>query len=970
MYQNLKNVLREELWLPALLILVGAALLVMTLVADLIGLSAQGFGPNQVSMGLVGLILFLAGIIIALPGEREQISVWLLLVTGAGAIAFAADLFVIGGLPGVGSKQLVLATVFIATVLISLFPARQYDLGQLQTTLKAKLFDRVNVLKFGSIIVQFGLLVLVIRQFQLENQAFYEGIMLLAFYGFIVHFFLPLVYRLPFFVFLSLVAILGVLGITNGILLIGAGLVLIGLCHVPVRFSIRVALLLGVGIVLALLRSQLLQSAWPDILWPILGSMFMFRLIIYMYDLRHLKEPVSFWRSLAYFFMLPNIVFLFFPVVDFASFRRTYFNEDRYRIYQRGLTWMFHGVLQLVLYRFVNNYIVIPTEEVASATDVARFATSNFLLYLRVSGQFTLIVGLLHLFGFNLTPVFNSYLLSSSFTDLWRRINIYWKDFMQKIFYYPAYFRLTGLGDTSRLIVVTLFIFFMTWFLHAYQWFWLRGSFLFTATDILFWSLLAILFLANILFEAKRGRKRTLGKQSLSYRDLIGKALRPALIFSVISFLWSLWTSETVADWLALWSVAVNLEGLLTLFLIFLGITVIMGVFIWTGRDRPSSKLKQPGNEFRPAIINAALLGLILVVTTPSVYAGFGNQAVSVIDTLKFNGLTARDAELLQRGYYEDLIGVDRFNTALWDVYSKRPSDWPLIQETAAAQLTNDFRAIELLPSQRITFHGATFSTNSFGMRDKEYTLTAPEGIHRIVLLGPSYVMGSGVADNEVFEWLLEDRLNDENATNNGRQIEILNMAVAGYSALQELYILETEVLDFEPETVFYVAHQLEETIIARNLADFLDVGIAIPYPYLEEIIARAGIVEGMSQSEMERLLKPFGREILRWSYERMVADMREEGILPVWVFIPALELPYTDEEVNSLVQLAEESGFIVLDLSDVYDDHDEASIIVAEWDKHPNALGHQLIAEDLYSALMENEQRIPLILSEENEIR
>ena len=35
----------------------------------------------------------------------------------------------------------------------------------------------------------------------------------------------------------------------------------------------------------------------------------------------------------------------------------------------------------------------------------------------------------------------------SSFTDFWRRINIYWKDFMMKVFYYPAFFRLRRLGD-------------------------------------------------------------------------------------------------------------------------------------------------------------------------------------------------------------------------------------------------------------------------------------------------------------------------------------------------------------------------------------------------------------------------------------------------------------------------------------------------------------------------------------------
>ena len=73
---------------------------------------------------------------------------------------------------------------------------------------------------------------------------------------------------------------------------------------------------------------------------------------------------------------------------------------------------------------------------------------STFLLYVRISGQFHLVIGMLHLFGFNLPETHHRYLLASSFTDFWRRINIYWKDFMMKVFYYPAFFRLRKLGET------------------------------------------------------------------------------------------------------------------------------------------------------------------------------------------------------------------------------------------------------------------------------------------------------------------------------------------------------------------------------------------------------------------------------------------------------------------------------------------------------------------------------------------
>ena len=51
--------------------------------------------------------------------------------------------------------------------------------------------------------------------------------------------------------------------------------------------------------------------------------MFALRLIVYLYDLKHRGAPFSFWRSVAYFFMLPNACFLLFPVVDYQTLCRS-----------------------------------------------------------------------------------------------------------------------------------------------------------------------------------------------------------------------------------------------------------------------------------------------------------------------------------------------------------------------------------------------------------------------------------------------------------------------------------------------------------------------------------------------------------------------------------------------------------------------------------------------------------------------
>ena len=133
-----------------------------------------------------------------------------------------------------------------------------------------------------------------------------------------------------------------------------------------------------------------------------------------------------------------------------------------------------------------------------------------YLLYLRVSGTFHLIVGLLLMFGFNLPETHHLYYLATSFTDFWRRINIYWKDFVMKLFFYPTHFKLRKMGTLWALSVATLATFLATWLLHSWQWFWIRGRPLFDWKDFSFWIILGVLVLVTAIYETTRGRKRTL----------------------------------------------------------------------------------------------------------------------------------------------------------------------------------------------------------------------------------------------------------------------------------------------------------------------------------------------------------------------------------------------------------------------------------------------------------------------------
>ena len=161
---------------------------------------------------------------------------------------------------------------------------------------------------------------------------------------------------------------------------------------------------------------------------------------------------------------------------------------------------------------------------------------------------------MLHLFGFQLPETHRNYLLAGSFTDYWRRINIYWKDFMVRVVFNPVVFRLKHWPRPAALAAATAVVFLATWLLHAYQKFWLQGSWGFSAHDALFWGVLGLLVLVNVQLDARRGRAPGGGPAAgpVSAGELAVRVVKVAGTFTAIALLWSLWSSPSVEAWLDL----------------------------------------------------------------------------------------------------------------------------------------------------------------------------------------------------------------------------------------------------------------------------------------------------------------------------------------------------------------------------------------------------------------------------------
>ncbi|MDX2035192.1 MAG: hypothetical protein SFX72_00975 [Isosphaeraceae bacterium] len=406
-----------------------------------------------------------------------------------------------------------------------------------------------DIRKFLSIYAHLGILLLVCRQYRIEGRGF-ELIAQVAFFGLPIHYLLPYRFKQTFFIALSLVGLTWVWG-PAAALWVAAGLAAcVGICFLPIPWIARAASVAGFGAAILAARALGFTGGIPETVVPLLGSMMMFRSIIFLYELKHAKKPESVLDAVGYFCMLPNFCFLHFPVVDYRTLQRSCFGKEIHATQQSGLRMIFRGIVHLLVYRLIYHELATTPSDVRDFPSLLFYLVCNYGLYLHVSGQFHIACGLMQLYGYSLPETHSRFFLAAGFTDYWRRINIYWKDFMVRLVFHPIAFRLKRRPAWQSLSAATACVFLVTWILHAYQSYWLLGSWRFSTPDTLFWAILGGLVLVNVQIDARSNRAAA--SRSRGAKRMVIHGLQVAATFATITILWSLWSSPTVGDWVAM----------------------------------------------------------------------------------------------------------------------------------------------------------------------------------------------------------------------------------------------------------------------------------------------------------------------------------------------------------------------------------------------------------------------------------
>jgi lysophospholipase L1-like esterase len=455
--------------------------------------------------------------------------------------------------------------------------------------------------------------------------------------------------------------------------------------------------------------------------------------------------------------------------------------------------------------------------------------------------------------------------------------------------------------------------------------------------------------------------------------------------FMTMCVLWSLWTVPSVADFFWLLGAAANVDirGLVLLCLLALIVFFLTTLAAPIGSHQSKSWIPSAA----PAMQAATALVLMLAVAQPAVRDMLPSALRVPLKSIQTASPNARDNFEISKGYYDLLDTKD-------DPGAEPPptlaQDFANIQSGADTcegkfhvkrwRLRDDgLLMIDLKPSLRLTYppcwqQPMTFSTNTFGMRDKEYALEKPAATLRIEIFGQSTVMGNGVSDDQTFSKLLENRLNENLLCTRYQKVEVLNFGVDGYTLVQQLTLLEERGLMFSPDIVLMTEPGLGRWWMRDYLSNIAFYHLKIPYERLEQLFEQAGlnaIEHGgipIPFQSWRNLAKRFGINsrmptgerrsraarladaVTSWTWHRLADLAAAHGATGVAL---ALDVPSDDPAVTiPNLGAIRAAKLPVIDLYDVFPPGQRKSLIVSESDDHPNAAGHQLIANRLAKEL------------------
>ena len=254
--------------------------------------------------------------------------------------------------------------------------------------------------------------------------------------------------------------------------------------------------------------------------------------------------------------------------------------------------------------------------------------------------------------------------------------------------------------------------------------------------------------------------------------------------------------------------------------------------------------------------------------------------------------------------------------------------------------------------------------TNAHGFRDLERRVSKERGVYRIAVIGDSVSMQGALPFEQLYVRQLQRKLDSEFP---GRAA-VLNFGITGYNTAQEAALLEREVLRYEPDLVVWQFHDNDgqHTIYSSGFANYYHRPISYLANYVANKLDHFFCGVTARRSSRGTLTADQRNLVCRWDeivgHFRDVAALLNARGIGLLVFLHPTWPDGNDwanygqaghELRRELVAELESLGVEVVDLLPVFERLDPAAYRVEPTDPwHPNAKGHELIADSLLGPL------------------
>ncbi|MBI3342501.1 SGNH/GDSL hydrolase family protein [Candidatus Curtissbacteria bacterium] len=224
-----------------------------------------------------------------------------------------------------------------------------------------------------------------------------------------------------------------------------------------------------------------------------------------------------------------------------------------------------------------------------------------------------------------------------------------------------------------------------------------------------------------------------------------------------------------------------------------------------------------------------------------------------------------------------------------------------------------------------------TYLINSEGFNnEREYSIEKPVGTFRIITLGDSFTFGQFVDTKLAYPALLENLLNSSVCED--QKYEVLNLGVPGYDVQYSPERFRLRGQKYNPDLVIWFLKDDDMAVMEEVIK-----GKAVAYKNsgIEDRLAWEKASLDYSLNYPESIKIPLQKKFIE------SLDKYYSGKLLIITF------PFTEEKFKGIFKSFAQShnqGYFFDNLTDIYAQN------LAFPDKHPNVVGHQKIATDVFN--------------------